>query len=209
MKKIISKVAALAAAFLLCACPCAYSITISEYFAIAQEQTHINAFAATCQSAVETGYWTSELWQKSYNGAGIKADAAWRKTRGFVSIASKESNGKQYYYKLSYFRAYASPEDFLRDYECKIIQNYPHSFSQSDNFWGYYAGLYKGRYGAWATDHKYYEKLVKMSIKLAPLLLGPNWRFRLEHAYILALARNTLELWQRTLIEKYLLEVKE
>lgn len=47
----------------------------TEFYTAAQRQTDINAYAATCQNAVETGYWQSELWRKAYNGAAISRTA--------------------------------------------------------------------------------------------------------------------------------------
>ena len=58
---------------------CAYGATpAQDFYAAARGQPGINAYAATCQSAVETGYWQSELWRRAYNGAGIKAPPEWR-----------------------------------------------------------------------------------------------------------------------------------
>ena len=40
------------------------------FYNLARGYKHINAFAATVQSAHETGNWTSYLWLNAYNGAG-------------------------------------------------------------------------------------------------------------------------------------------
>ena len=58
----------------------AIALTAEEFYSNAQKLDNINAFAATCQSAHETGFWTSPLWKKAMNGAGIKADKNWRKS---------------------------------------------------------------------------------------------------------------------------------
>ena len=65
---------------------------------------YINAFAATVQSAHETGNWTSYLWLNAYNGAGIKADARWRKDKDYIEVRSHEIKNGRYYYKYYYFR---------------------------------------------------------------------------------------------------------
>ncbi|MDL2263645.1 glucosaminidase domain-containing protein [Synergistaceae bacterium OttesenSCG-928-I11] len=55
----------------------ASAATPQEFYRHALEIKGIHAFAATCQSAHETGYWTSALWKQARNGAGIKADKKW------------------------------------------------------------------------------------------------------------------------------------
>ena len=52
-----------------------YQMDVLTFYKLAKGFKHINAFAATVQSAHETGNWTSYLWLNAYNGAGIKADA--------------------------------------------------------------------------------------------------------------------------------------
>ena len=105
------------------------------------------------QVAHETGNWTSYLWlERLYNGAGDKADAKWRKSKDYLEVRSPESKDGTYYYKYSYFRKYSSPAAFLADYNLKIKADYPHC--TVDNLWGYFAGLYQGQMGQWATDHK-------------------------------------------------------
>ena len=157
---------------------------------------YINAFAATVQSAHETGNWTSYLWLNAYNGAGIKADARWRKDKDYIEVRSPESKDGMYYYKYSYFRKYSSPVAFLADYNLKVKSNYPHC--TVDNMWGYFAGLYKGRLGKWATDHKYFEKLAKKAVALEPVLLSQG---HLKRSLDYAISKNYLEDWQIKIIE--------
>jgi flagellum-specific peptidoglycan hydrolase FlgJ len=157
----------------------------------------INPFAATCQSAHETGHWSSVLWQNAKNGAGIKAGTTWlRADKPVYKVLSREYEGGSWTTRESLFRQYASVEEFLADYADKIRLDYPESWASADNWPGYFAGLYKGRWGAWATDPAYFKKLVKMAIKLAPDLLGEGWASRLKLAANLARTRGSLNDWQ-------------
>lgn len=185
-----------------------YAMEPREFYDLASKRPGINAFAATVQSAVETGHWTSYLWINAYNGAGIKAQAPWRSSgRPYIRVSSPESTGGKYIMRESYFRSYSSPEEFIQDYRSKILHDYPHSAANADNMWGYFAGLYGGRIGSWATDHKYFQKLTYKAIQLAPELLGAGWQKRLNSAYTLALTRKSLCEWQKNIIQNALKEV--
>ena len=164
---------------------------VLTFYKLAKGFKHINAFAATVQSAHETGNWTSYLWLNAYNGAGIKADAKWRKDKDYIEVRSPESKNGTYYYKYSYFRKYSSPAAFLADYNLKIKADYPHC--TPDNVWGYFAGLYRGRWGAWATDHRYFEKLARKAFTLEDELLSEG---HLKRALVYAIDKNYLEPWQ-------------
>lgn len=168
----------------------------------------VNAFAATCQSALETGRWTSPLWKQSNNGSGLKAGPDWMKVRKpFIPMLSNEYNGINKVPRLSKFRAYASVEDFVQDYGEKIRKYYPKCVESADNFWGYFAGLYQGVWGAWATDPIYFKKLGDMAVSLAPELLGNGWRGRIGLALKLATDRATLDDYQIKTAEKIIKEV--
>lgn len=190
--------AVIAASLFLCAE--ASAMTVTEFYALAQQQKGINAFAATVQSAIETGHWTSPLWKNTFNGAGLKAPPAWRKSKPYVAIKSPESNGATYCYRVSYFRKYHSPSEFLSDYAQKIKSDYPRC--TQDNLWGYFAGLYRGRLGKWATDHRYFELLTRQAVKLAPVLLGDS--SRLKAACQNAVERGLLEPWQIAIVKQAL-----
>ena len=185
-----------------------YAMTASEFYMLAKNCRGINAFAATVQSSIETGHWKSYLWVNAYNGAGIKAQASWRSAgKPYIRVSSPESAGGKYIRRESYFRSYSSPEEFIQDYRSKILHDYPHSAANADNMWGYFAGLYGGRIGSWATDHKYFQKLTYKAIQLAPELLGAGWQKRLNSAYTLALTRKSLCEWQKNIIQNALKEV--
>lgn len=178
-------------------CTFAHAMTVHQFYALAQKQKSINAFGATVQSALETGHWTSPLWRNTYNGAGIKADAQWRKTKSYVEFVSPESKDGIYFKKVSYFKKYETPVVFLVDYAQKIKRDYPQC--AADNFFGYFAGLYRGRLGKWATDHKYFEKLVRKAFELEKKLLYTG-HFKRSFEY--AKDKKYLEPWQIEIIEE-------
>lgn len=177
----------------------AHAMDAKEFYELARNYPGINAFAATVQSAVETGHWKSYLWVNAYNGAGIKAPASWRSSgRPYIRVSSPERVGGKDTMRESYFRFYSSPEEFLEDYRLKIVQDYPRSAASADNMWGYFAGLYHGRLGSWATDHKYFEKLAKKAMQLEAVLLPPG---HLKKAFEYAKKYKLLEQWQVKIIE--------
>lgn len=181
-----------------------YAMEPQEFYRLAKNYPSINAFAATIQSAVETGHWRSYLWVNAYNGAGIKAQESWRSAgRPYIRVSSPESVSGEYIMRESYFRFYSSPEEFIRDYRLKIIQDYPRSASSTDNMWGYFAGLYHGRLGSWATDHKYYEKLAKKAVQLEAVLLPPG---HLKRAFEYAKKHKLIEQWQAKIIEAVIMK---
>lgn len=185
-----------------------FAATAEEFYMNALQHEGINAFAATCQSAHETGFWTSALWKNANNGAGIKADKNWRKA-GNPSVKRKsveEVKGKRIY-RESYFRAYDSLPDFLKDYRVKINRDYPLAARNADTMWGYFAALQKGRLGSWATTQRYFEFMADKAVRLAPRLLGMEWRAQLLREYREATARGLLSPKEIAIVEKKLLAV--
>ena len=181
------------------------ALTAEEFYRDAMKLENINAFAATCQSAHETSFWTSPLWKKAMNGAGIKADKNWRKSgRPAVLHRSPESVGGRIVYRESWFRAYKSLEEFLSDYRVKITRDYPLAAKHSDTTWGYFASLRKGRLGSWATTQKYFEHMADKAFRLAPKLLGAEWRVKLLSDYKEARARGLLSQKEMAIVEKKL-----
>lgn len=94
--------------------------------------------------------------------------------------------------RISKFRAYATPEEFVADYAGKIREFYPESWESADNWPGYFAGLFRGRWGSWATDPGYFDKLLGMAVRLGPELLGDAWKGRMRLAFSLALDRGSI-----------------
>jgi hypothetical protein len=183
----------------------ATALTAEEFYKNAKKIENINAFAATCQSAHETGFWTSALWKGAMNGAGIKADKKWRNSgRPAVLRRSPESVGGKIVYRESYFRAYTSLPEFLADYRIKITKDYPLAAKHSDTLWGYFSSLQKGRLGSWATTQKYFEYMTDKAIRLAPKLLGTEWRAELLRDYKEARTRGLLSKNEIVIVERRL-----
>ncbi len=186
---------------LFCFAVQASAMSAREFYRYAKKYKCQIPFAATVQSAHETADWTSELWVKAHNGAGIKADKAWRAARKPVyNKSSAEHVGGRTVNRVSAFRKYPSTKAFLRDYAKKIREDYPHSAKQKDNVWLYFAGLYRGRRGKWATDRRYYEKLVAKTVKIAPQIYGSKWRTKLRAQF--KRAQKRLEPWQAQAVRK-------
>ena len=183
----------------------AHAMTTIEFYRLARKLKHIQPFAVTVQSACETGHWTSDIWKRGYNGAGLKVSSEWLNAgKPYITKNSVESRNGVYANETSKFRKYKSPEEFLRDYTKKIRQDYPRCARNRDNIWGYFAGLYAGRKGKWATDHKYYEKLTVKAIKLAPEIYGFKWKQKLIKDFKVASKRKSLEKWQKDIISSEL-----
>ena len=179
----------------------ASAMSAREFYRYAKKYKCQNPFAATVQSAHETADWTSELWVKAHNGAGIKADKAWRAARKPVyNKSSVEHVGSRNVKRVSAFRKYSSTKAFLRDYAQKIREDYPQSAKHKENVWLYFAGLYKGRHGKWATDRNYYSKLVTKAVKIAPQIYGSKWKTKLRSQF--KKAQRRLEPWQVQAIRK-------
>ena len=102
--------------------------------------------------------------------------------------------------RVSAFRKYSSTKAFLKDYAKKIREDYPQSAKQRDNVWLYFAGLYKGRHGKWATDRNYYSKLVTKAVKIAPQIYGSKWKTKLRSQF--KKAQKRLEPWQAQAVRK-------
>jgi hypothetical protein len=185
-----------------------FAASAEEFYRNALKLKGINAFAATCQSAHETGFWTSTLWKKANNGAGIKADKKWRKSgRPSIKKASREELKGRIVYRESYFRAYSSLPDFLKDYRAKIASDYPLAVKNSDTMWGYFSSLQKGRWGSWATTQHYFEHMADKAVRLAPRLLGIEWRAQLLREYREARAKGLLSQKEIRIVEKKLASV--
>ncbi|MDR1579292.1 MAG: glucosaminidase domain-containing protein [Synergistaceae bacterium] len=192
-----------AAIFVLFSRGSASAVTAEEFYAGAQKIKNINAFAATVQSAHETEFWTSFLWKNAMNGAGIKADKKWRAAgRPHILKKSPESVGGKIIYRESYFRVYKSLDEFLGDYGTKITRDYPLAVKHSGTAWGYFASLQKGRLGSWATTKKYFEYMTSMAFRLAPKLLGPDWKEELLEDFKEARRLGILSKQEMALIEK-------
>ncbi len=154
-------------------------MTTLEFYRLAKRQKHIQPFAVTVQSACETGHWTSDLWKRGNNGAGLKVSSEWLKAgKPYITKSSVESRNGVYEKRLP------SLENTIRlGSSSGTIQKDPTGLSkmrqESRQYLGLFRGLYAGRIGKWATDHKYYEKLTVKAIKLAPEIYGSKWKHKL------------------------------
>ncbi len=173
----------------------AEALSSREFYRYAKRYGCQNPFAATVHCAHETANWTSELWKQASNGAGIKADKAWIAAKKPVYNKSSAEHVKgRTVRRVSAFRKYRDTKAFLADYIKKIGSDYPGSAKHTKNVWLYFAGLYKGEHGKWATDTNYYEKLAVKTVKLAPEIYGANWKTKLRAEF--KLAKKGLEPWQ-------------
>jgi N-acetylmuramoyl-L-alanine amidase len=144
-----------------------------------QKYKTINAFGAVCQCKHETGNFKSELCLKANNLAGIKKGSTWKGAIYSKVSWEQKPDGTKYEAK-SDFRKYATVEEFCKDYAAKIADGYPMSSASADNFWGYFSGLFKGKYGNWATDLNYLLRLTETAIALAPTFFGEEWILKLK-----------------------------
>ena len=115
-----------------------------------KHKSKINPFGALCQCNWETRTngrpWESELFKRANNAAGIKAGASWQGSI-YDKVAGNNCPTGLGMTKNLRSEKYSRRMTFLSDYADKISATYPHC--ALDNFWGYFAGLYKGKYGAW------------------------------------------------------------
>jgi flagellum-specific peptidoglycan hydrolase FlgJ len=172
----------------------------------AHNKTHadrrVNELAAISQLALETGHFKSF---RGFNLAGIKSTPGWEKVGGKVwSAGTSEYQGGKMVQTTGRFRAYDDLAHFLDDYSSLIHRCYPITVRNLDCLWLCLAGLYKGKYGAWATDPKYYDKLCAMVVRYAPRALGDNWQERLTTSYQLARQRGFPEAWMEKSVLKAL-----
>lgn len=140
------------------------------FYALAQQRSRINAFAALCQCHHETRQdgkpWSSELCWAANNCAGIKKGSGWQGAIYNKVSWEQRADGTKYNAE-SAFRKYDSTADFLSDYEAKIAAMYRLCVDRRDNFWGYFDGLLTGQY-KWATDREYFRRLAETAVRLAP-----------------------------------------
>lgn len=167
-------------------------MTNKEFFdLISKYKKTVNPLGATAQCSHETRYkgvdWNSDLWKKANNPAGIKTLNGWKgsyinsdtweqSSDGTVSSGSKQ------------FLKFNSVEDGIAGYVDKVKQNYPKATESVDNVWGYLYGIMNGKYGPWATDLSYFDKLVDSVIRVAPECLGDDiWKSKLDSALTYAI----------------------
>ena len=155
----------------------------------------VNPFAAVCQCRHETSYqgrpWNSELCLKAHNLAGLKVGSDWN-GQVYSKVSWEQQPSGKKYEKVSDFRRYLLWEDFVDDYAVKISRDYPVCTASADNFIGYFSGLFRGRWGAWATDLSYLDRLLDQTFALAPVFFGEAWQDKVWAAYRYAAAKGRL-----------------
>ena len=165
------------------------------FYALAQRRPKLNAFAVLCQCHHETRQdgkpWSTELCWAANNCAGIKRGSGWT-GEIYNKVSWEQRNDGTKYTAESAFRKYASVEEFLGDYEAKIVQMYPLCVERRDNFWGVFDGLLTGPY-KWATDKEYFRRLAETAARLAPEIFGAEAAaLKLKTALLYALERGYL-----------------
>lgn len=161
----------------------------------------VHELGTLAQTALETAHFKSF---RGFNLAGIKSTPGWEKVGGKIwSAGTSEFQGGKMVSTKGRFRSYDDLAHFLDDYSGLIHRCYAVTARNLDCIWLYLAGFYKGKYGAWATDPKYYEKLCAMVVRYAPEVLGEEWQTRLADSFQLARQRGFPEQW----VEKAVLKV--
>ena len=153
----------------------------------------INPFGATIQciheseSAATPRQFDSSLALEGNNLAGIKAFKSWKGDVLEKKTWEQKPTGEKYQ-TVARFKAYPSVEDFVGDYSLIISKSYVHC--SIDNFMGYFSGMSKREpYGAWATDKKYFEKLLGIAWKYGGIFF-PNQFEKFKAVLINAASRH-------------------
>jgi hypothetical protein len=126
------------------------------------------ARVAAAQAALETGYGRAV---KGNNFFGIKAGKSWNgKKQSFNTW--EEVNGKRVNIK-DQFRAYATPEESLKDWANLMERRFPDVLT-APTFDEAVAALNAGKKGGYATDTKYASKLGFIDRTFAPSVSAIN-----------------------------------
>jgi len=155
----------------------------------------INPFAVLVQCNWESREkgkeWATELCTKANNCAGLKV---WNEWNGAVypKVSWEQNSDGTKVNRMSLFCNYATIEEFMENYVLKITSSYPKCYLKRDNFFGYFDGLFEGKWGAWATDRAYFSRLVSNAIALAPQIFGDGWERKIMFAYEYAIDKRYL-----------------
>jgi len=164
-----------------------------------------NPVGVTLQAYLESGGYSSELAREAHNFCGIKAKGDW-KGEVYEKLSDEDEGGEKMVARRSPFRKYGSTELFLMDLDRKIQRkNYEkcHSLEGRWNFWVYFSGLVEG---GWATDRKYFKKLVDVAVAQMRNIEGleTSWRSKLHISFQWAVSSDLLEEDQVTVIAEAL-----
>lgn len=120
----------------------------------------INTLGSTVQAMLETGYGQHVMYNNWY---GIKCTSYWVSHGNKCFDAhTKEDTKDGLVDVVAGFRAYDSISHCLLDYHRIVteLSYYTEAATNHDCVWNYFQGLD----GTWATDRKYYEKLVHVTL---------------------------------------------
>lgn len=102
--------------------------------------------------ALETG-WGESVIPGTNNLGNIKAGKNWD---GKTKIALDQAEGS-----IDAYRVYDDPEAFAKDYVSVIKRNFPDAVGTGNDVDAFSAGLNNGKFGSYATDPHYWDKLRK------------------------------------------------
>ena len=120
----------------------------------------VNTLGATIQAMLETGYGQHAPYNNWY---GIKCTNYWvSHGNKCFDAKTKEDTKDGLVDVVAGFRAYESLAHCLLDYHRIIteLSYYDEAAHNHDCVWNYYQGLD----GVWATDRRYYDKLVQLTL---------------------------------------------
>lgn len=183
-------------------------MTNEEFFRLVSEhKQYVNPLGATAQCAHETKYkgkyWNSDLWIRANNPAGIKTLKNW--TGKYIDVVTWEQYSDSNIAKVPrQFLKFDTVEAGVNGYVNKVRENYPSAVKSANNVWGYLHGIMHGKYGSWATDRKYFEKLVDSVMDIAGDCLGDSWKSRLNGAFEYSIANKLIDETEKEYIEKRL-----
>ena len=172
-----------------------------------QHAAQINPFGAMVQCAHESGGssgpFSSGLALNANNLAGIKAGNNAQNV--YVGKTWEQlKDGSKITAELR-FLAFGSVEDFVEHYVDMVNRLYP--ACATDNFLGYFAGMFKGKYGAWATDHNYFTRLVEIAGMYSPFFFD-DAADKFRRVFVNAVDRDLLTEDQQTRFVTYVTGTK-
>ena len=119
-----------------------------------QDETGISPIVTLLQSAHESNFGTSQLAVKYHNLFGVKPSQAWLKAgkpvAHFSSVASEAGAAAD-------FAAYSTDLESMREWAALLNRLYPLAYeaAQNGDLDLFFAGLEKGKAGAYAADPNY------------------------------------------------------
>ncbi len=147
----------------------------------------LSPWGIAVQSYLETGNYKHFL---DFNLTGIKCTGGWIKgsipgsNQRCVQVVTWEERKGKHTTEVAGFRSYDNLHHWLYDHSRLIYRYYPVARDNHDTVFGYFAGLH----GKWATDSKYFKKLVDLSFQ--------HLNIDFEKDLETCTARDILQRWQ-------------